>query len=286
MALSPAFRETLDTPRRADEAGKNVLHGQTAGVSSACLAERAGIDRPGSGGTAGGTFARRQAYLRSVSGQDVVTLRGKPRSPRKRESESVVGGSSGSMHSRTVRRRACTGPTERAGCSRSRRHDHRIPPGRALYDRLESNWNELVAGANRAGLPLPLVCEGTTKLIDRCAGPRRTSATPLDRAPGTDRDCSITTARETAARSAVHDYFAAAERHVKACQPLQRQAESQGVHVSEVAGWPEWRHEAQRLEDCRQGDPCRRGYLRRLSRRRCRREAPRATGGRPVANKA
>ena len=53
---------------------------------------------------------------------------------------------------------------------------------------------------------------------------------------------------ETAARSAAHDYLVAAERHAKACEPLQRDAESQGVHVSEVAGWPEWRDEAQRLE--------------------------------------
>ena len=35
---------------------------------------------------------------------------------------------------------------------------------------------------------------------------------------------------------------------MKACEPLQREAESQGVHVSEVAGWPEWQREAQRLE--------------------------------------
>ena len=54
---------------------------------------------------------------------------------------------------------------------------------------------------------------------------------------------------ETAARSAVHDYLAAAERHVKACESLQREAEGRGVHISEVAGWPEWCHEAQRLEE-------------------------------------
>ena len=54
---------------------------------------------------------------------------------------------------------------------------------------------------------------------------------------------------ESAARRAVHDYLAAAEHHVKACEPLQREAESQGVHVSTVAGWLEWRQEAQRLEE-------------------------------------
>ena len=53
---------------------------------------------------------------------------------------------------------------------------------------------------------------------------------------------------ESAARSAIHDYLAAAERHVKAWKPLQREAESQGVHLAEVAGWTEWRQEAERLE--------------------------------------
>ena len=57
---------------------------------------------------------------------------------------------------------------------------------------------------------------------------------------------------ETAARGAVHDYLAAAERHVKACEPLRREAERggvrRGVHVAEVAGWPEWRQGARLLE--------------------------------------
>ena len=53
---------------------------------------------------------------------------------------------------------------------------------------------------------------------------------------------------EMAARRAVHDYLAAAEHHVKACEPLQREAERQGLHIAEVAGWPEWRNEARLLE--------------------------------------
>ena len=53
---------------------------------------------------------------------------------------------------------------------------------------------------------------------------------------------------ESSARSAVHDYLAAAERHVKACQPLEREAERLDVHISDVAVWQEWREEARRLE--------------------------------------
>ena len=36
---------------------------------------------------------------------------------------------------------------------------------------------------------------------------------------------------------------------MKACEPLQREAENRGIHVAEVTGWAEWRHEAQRLEE-------------------------------------
>ena len=53
---------------------------------------------------------------------------------------------------------------------------------------------------------------------------------------------------ESSARSTAHDYLAAAERHVKACEPLQREAERLDVHISDVAGLPEWRKEARRLE--------------------------------------
>ena len=54
---------------------------------------------------------------------------------------------------------------------------------------------------------------------------------------------------ETVDRSALHDYLAAAERQVKTCEPVLREAANQGVHVCEVAGWPEWRQEAQRLDE-------------------------------------
>ena len=119
------------------------------------------------------------------------------------------------------------------------------PAWETLYDGLEREWNDLVAVANRAELPLPLV-RGYDELIGRVQ-----DLAEHPRLPSTEHqeltgllDYHRT---EIAARRAVHDYLAAAERHVKACEPLQREAESQGVHVSEVAGWLEWRHEAQRL---------------------------------------
>ena len=134
-------------------------------------------------------------------------------------------------------------PSELAAPDRRRDTE---PAWETLYDRLERDWNDLVAVANQADLPLPLV-RGYDELIGRVRDlaehPRLPSTEHQELTGLLDYHRS-----ETAARRAVHDYLAAAERHVKACEPLQREAESRGVHVSEVAGWPEWRHEAQRLE--------------------------------------
>ena len=35
---------------------------------------------------------------------------------------------------------------------------------------------------------------------------------------------------------------------MKACEPIQREAEHLDVHITDVAGWPEWRQQARRLE--------------------------------------
>ena len=119
------------------------------------------------------------------------------------------------------------------------------PTWESLYDLLERDWNELVALANRAGLPLPLV-RGYDELIGRLR-----DLAEYPQLPSTEHE-ELTGLldyhrAETTVRCAVHDYLTAAERHVNVCQSLQREAERQGVHVSEIAGWPEWRHEAQRL---------------------------------------
>ena len=115
-----------------------------------------------------------------------------------------------------------------------------------LYDRLERDWSDLVARANRAGLRLPLV-GGYDELIGRV---RDLAGHP--QLPSTERE-ELTGLldyhrAETAARGAVHGYLEAAERHVEAFKALERQAGEQGVAVADLAGWPDWRREARRLE--------------------------------------
>ena len=127
----------------------------------------------------------------------------------------------------------------------NRRHDTE-PTWDALYDRLERDWNELVTVANHSDLPLPLV-RGYDELIGRVQDlanhPELPSTEREELAGLLDYHRS-----DTAARQAVHDYLEAAERHVKACEPLQREAETLDVHIADVAGWSMWRQEAQQLE--------------------------------------
>ena len=134
-------------------------------------------------------------------------------------------------------------PSEPATLDRG--HDTE-PTWEALYDRLERDWNDLVALANQDGLPLPLV-PGYEELIERVQDladhPELPSTEREELAGLLDYHRS-----EVAARNAVQDYLAAAERHVEACELLGHEAERQGVHVSAVAGWPEWSQEAHRLE--------------------------------------
>ena len=239
VALSPVFRETLDR--------HGALMKQAASFRSRpqtferLLAERAGIGH-GELKELQEVHARAGKYLRSVSARTTSAAR-QAAQPEEVRTDTVVVDAPAYTPEPLVDEVAQVQPSEPA--APDSRHDTE-PAWEALYDRLERDWNDLVAGANRAGLPLPLV-RGYDELIGRVQDlaehPRLPSTEHRELTGLLDYHRS-----ETAARSAVHDYLAAAERHVKACEPLQREAESQGVQVAEVAGWPEWRQEAQRLE--------------------------------------
>ena len=239
VALSPAFRETLDR--------HGALMKQAASLKARprtferLLSERAGIGR-GDLEELRRVHARAGSYLRSVSARTASAARNAAQ-PDEARTETVAVDAPVYTPEPPVDEHAQVQLGEPSAPDRT--HDTR-PAWATLYDRLERNWNDLVAGANRAGLPLPLV-RGYDELIGRVQDlakhPRLPSTEHQELTGLLDYHRS-----EMAARSAVHDYLAAAERHVKACEFLQRQAESQGVHVAEVSGWPAWRHEAQLLE--------------------------------------
>ena len=239
VALSPAFRETLDR--------HGALMKQAASFTARprtferLLSERAGIDRRDLEKLRE-AHAQAGRYLRSVSARTASAER-QAAQPEEARTDTVVVDTPVYTPEPPVDEHAQIQPSEPARHDRG--HDTE-PTWETLYDRLERDWNDLVAVANRAGLPLPLV-RGYDELIGRVqdlADHPQLPVTEHQELTGLlDYHRS-----ETAARSAVHDYLPAAEHHVKACEPLQLEAESQGVHIAEVAGWPEWSQEAQRLE--------------------------------------
>ena len=239
VVLSPSFRETLD--KHGALMKQAQMFRARPQVFERLLAERAGIGereieeleevhaRAGKylrSVTARAAHAAQQDAPREEARTDIVTAKAPLRTPKSPIDEHAQLQSS---EPAAPHRRRDTQPT-----------------WEILYDRLERDWNELVTVANRAGLPLPLV-RGYDELIGRVldlADHPQFPSTEQEELRGL-LDYHRT---ETAARSAVHDYLAMAERHVQAYEPLQREAESQGVHYAEVAGWPEWRQEAQLLE--------------------------------------
>ena len=239
VALSPAFRETLDR--------HGALMTQAASFRSRprtferLLTERAGIGQ-GELQELRELHARAGKYLRSASARTASATRQAAR-PEQARTETVAVDAPVYTPEPTVDEHAQVQPSEPA--APDRRHDTE-PTWETLYDRLERDWNKHVVVANRARLPLPLV-RGYDQLIGRVR-----NLVEHPHLPSTERE-ELTGLldyhrTETAARTAVQDYLVAAERHVKACEPLRREADSQGTHNAEVAGWPEWRHEAQRLE--------------------------------------
>ena len=220
VALSPAFRETLD--RHGALMKQAASFRARPGTFERLLAERAGIGQREIEELAE-VHARAGGYRRSVQARASHAVRQEGVRQEKGVAEAVAA-------------EAAAPAPEPAP----------EPTWEILYDGLERDWNELVAVANRAGLPLPLV-RGYDDLIGRVLDLADHPQLPsMER--GELRGLLDYHRTETAARGAVHDYLAAAERHVKAHEPLQREAESKGVHVAGLAGWPSWRREARRLE--------------------------------------
>ena len=239
VALSPAFRETLD--RHGALMKQAASFRARPRVFERLLSERAGIGH-GELEELREVHARVGKYLRSASARTASAAR-QAAQPEEARTETVAVDEPAYTPEPTVDEHAQVQPSEPA--APDQRHDAE-PTWETLYDRLERDWNDHVAVANQAGLPLPLI-RGYDELIGRMQ-----ELAEHPRLPSTEHRELIGLIdyhhKETDARRAVHDYLEAAEYHVKACEPLQRKAESQGVHVSEVAGWTEWRDEAQRLE--------------------------------------
>lgn len=239
VALSPAFRETLD--RHAVLMKQIAMFRGKPKVFERLLAERAGIGEH-EFTELGELHARAGTYLRSVKARTPHTAR--QDAPREETGivEAIATETAAPAAEPPIEEHAQGRPIEPG--TPDRRHDAQ-PSWEALYDRLVRDWNDLVAVANRADLPLPLV-RGYLELISHVRElANHSELPPAEREELTglfDYDRS-----ETAVRRTVHDYLVAAERHVKAYEPLHHEAERLDVNIAEVLGWSGWRKQARRL---------------------------------------
>ncbi len=238
VALSPAFRETLDRHR--------ALMKQAASFRSRpqmferLLAERAGIGQ-GEIAELRNQHARAGSYLRSVTAraahrarQDAKRQDAK-RQDAPREEAGIVEAVAAEVVAAGIAAPAA-GPAPEE--SLPPRTPEAVAPGperdappdwRTLYRELQRDWNDLVARAEEPDLPLPLM-EGYDALIGRV----RILADNPDlsgRARSVIDGLLEYHDDETAAREIAEGYLAAAERQVEAYKALEQHARQRGVPI-------------------------------------------------------
>ena len=256
VALSPAFRETLDRHR--------ALMKQAASFRARpqeferLLAERAGIGEAEIGELRN-QHARAGRHLRTAAARAAHRARqDAKRQDAPREEAGIVEALAAEAVPTEALAAGIAAPaadpapeeslpprTAEAGAPGPPRD---APPDwRTLYDELQRDWNGLVARAEEPDLPLPLM-DGYDALIGRL----RSLAEHSDLS---ERARSVIDGLleyhngETAARETAAGYLAAAEQHVKAYKVLERHAGERGVPVARLDAWPRWRETAELLAD-------------------------------------
>ena len=256
VALSPAFRETLDRHR--------VLMKQAASFRARpqaferLLAERAGIGEAEIERLRN-QHARAGSYLRSVTAraahrarQDAERQDAQRRDAPRKEAEVVEAVAAEAVKAGIAAPAAGPTPEEslpprtaEAGAPGPPRD---APPDwRTLYDELQRDWNGLVARAEAPDLPLPLM-DGYDALIGRVRSLAEHSDLS-ERARSVIGGLLHYHDDETAAREIAEGYLAAAEQHVEAYKLLERHASERGVPVVRLDAWPQWRETAKLLAD-------------------------------------
>ena len=261
VALSPAFRDTLDRHRALMKQAASFR--ARPQVFERLLAERAGIGE-GELEKLRNQHARAGSYLRSVTARAAHRARqdAKRQDAPREEAGIVEALAAEAVPTEVVAAEADAAgiaapaagpapeeslppPTSEAAAPGPERD---APPDwRTLYDELQRDWNGLVARAEEPDLPLPLM-DGYDALIGRL----RSLAEHSDLS---ERARSVIDGLleyhddETAAREIAEGYLAAAEQHVEAYRVLERDAGERGVSVAHLNAWPGWRETAELLAD-------------------------------------
>ena len=239
MALSPAFRETLDR--------HGALMKQAASFRARPqVFERLLADRAGVGKNEIEEFedihARAGKYLRSSASKAAHAARQDAQHEERGIVEAIAAETAGSAAEPAPEMHAPSRPVEEVAPGRDR---DASSDWRTLYKELQRDWNHLVARSEEPDLPL-LLMDGYEPLIHRVGAlsehPDLSERARIVLDELLDYHEDETTARETAER-----YLDAAERHVETYKALERQAGERGVPVGRLDAWPEWREAAEIL---------------------------------------
>ena len=244
VALSPAFRETLDRHGALMKQARTFR--ARPQVFERLLAERAGIGQ-GEIEELRNQHARAGKYLRSATARAAHRAR---QDAKRREEPREEAQIAETIAAETVALAAEPTPEKslpaRASDAAAPGLEREDPPDwQTLYRKLQRDWNDLVARSQEPDLPL-LLMDGYDALIHRV---RALGDHPdlSKRARGVIDELLAYHDDETVARETAEGYLAAAERHVEAYKALEHHAGERGLPISRLDVWPQWREAAELL---------------------------------------
>ena len=239
VALSPAFRETLD--RHSALMKRAASFRARPQTFERLLADRAGIGRSEIEELRD-VHARAGSYRRAAAARAAHARQAAE--PEEARTETVAVDAPAHAPGPAVDEHAQVQPSEPATPDRG----HDAEPGwQTLYDRLQRDWNALVARSEEPDLPL-LLMDGYDELIGRVRdlsdhpGLSEKARNVLDELLEYHED-------ETVARETAEGFLDSAERHVEAYKALEHRAGERGLPVARLDAWPEWRAAAEMLAD-------------------------------------
>ncbi len=256
VALSPAFRETLD--RHGALMRQAASFSARPQVFERLLAERAGIGQ-GEIEELGQVYARAGSYRRSVTGKAAHARRAEPersqepqrtqapvevaaRPPERSQEAQQASRAEKPVETearppaRTPKRPAATGQANNAVPS---------PLSGVEYRLLRLDWNLHRARAERTGIS-PYDLDGAAALIERIAEFAENQRVPAE--PRRQLQTMVDSYRaHVRARTHVRNWLKASDEHWKRFHRLRRRARALDVRIVTLRAWPDWLERNERL---------------------------------------